>query len=440
MTVREYVGARYVPLFMGDWSSAVSYEPLSIVSHQGDSYTSKQYVPTGKQITDEQYWAKTGNYNAQVEAYRQEVQTFDGRITDAQGDVDALESYIGKFEDDIVIIGDSWSEPYSARHSTTWTRWLGDYTKADIHNYARGGSTVSGSPGNWNFNGNFRGQVDAVIADTSFTHSKVGLIIIEGGVNDYRGGLSYNTVVDSFNSHISRLHAEFPKARIICVLNHEVLISDEQYRYMHTVQFSLSKVAECYTTFDWLLYPGEYNTTDYVHPNENGYKTFLQDMLAIMYGGVPNPKPEYMAIDFTDNNSNRIKFLLGSYETKGVLQSIGCIYVPVITSMPSGYVIQFDVNRDGEITTEGFTLHSISNFKKYIVNPATTFPQMIPNDYPTTNKNVYFGLTARPADINEVRQVTNMHFAIKFVNYDVQGVKCFGHSNGQFPFPDIMNY
>ena len=81
MTVREYIGARYVPLFIGEWDDSVSYEPLSIVIYQGDSYTSRQYVPIGIDIDNETYWACTGNYNAQVEQYRQEVLLFDDRIT-----------------------------------------------------------------------------------------------------------------------------------------------------------------------------------------------------------------------------------------------------------------------------------------------------------------------------------------------------------------------
>ena len=76
MTVREYIGARYVPLFMGNWDDTVTYEPLSIVSYEGNSYTSRQFVPIGISIDDEAYWAETGNYNAQIEQYRQEVQDF----------------------------------------------------------------------------------------------------------------------------------------------------------------------------------------------------------------------------------------------------------------------------------------------------------------------------------------------------------------------------
>lgn len=73
----KYVGARYVPLFAepAEWNINSTYEPLTIVLHEGNSYTSKQYVPVGIQIDNEEYWALTGNYNAQVEQYRKEVKT-----------------------------------------------------------------------------------------------------------------------------------------------------------------------------------------------------------------------------------------------------------------------------------------------------------------------------------------------------------------------------
>lgn len=71
----KYVGARYVPLFAdpAEWNINSTYEPLTIVLHEGNSYTSRQHVPAGIQIDNEEYWALTGNYNAQVEQYRQEV-------------------------------------------------------------------------------------------------------------------------------------------------------------------------------------------------------------------------------------------------------------------------------------------------------------------------------------------------------------------------------
>ena len=75
MATTQYIGARYVPLFAdpAEWNSTRTYEPLTIVMNEGNSYTSKQYVPEGIDITDTNYWCLTGNYNAQIEQYRREV-------------------------------------------------------------------------------------------------------------------------------------------------------------------------------------------------------------------------------------------------------------------------------------------------------------------------------------------------------------------------------
>lgn len=73
MALNTYIGARYVPKIEGEWTSTVAYEPLSVVLWQGNSYTSVCAVPVGVDINDENYWVISGNYNAQVEQYRQEV-------------------------------------------------------------------------------------------------------------------------------------------------------------------------------------------------------------------------------------------------------------------------------------------------------------------------------------------------------------------------------
>lgn len=88
MATTQYIGARYVPLFADpiEWNKTKQYEPLTIVAYSGNSYTSRQFVPAGIEITNEAFWVQTGNYNAQVEQYRKEVTAYEGRITAAQTD------------------------------------------------------------------------------------------------------------------------------------------------------------------------------------------------------------------------------------------------------------------------------------------------------------------------------------------------------------------
>lgn len=90
MAVTQYIGARYVPVFAdpAEWSSAKQYEPLTIVLHEGNSFTSKQFVPVGIDIDNTDYWAETGNYNAQVEAYRQEVLNIDVNLDLLKNQID----------------------------------------------------------------------------------------------------------------------------------------------------------------------------------------------------------------------------------------------------------------------------------------------------------------------------------------------------------------
>lgn len=70
---RQYVGARYVPKIMGEWNKALQYEALSVVTYMGNSFTSKVPVPANVEINNTDYWVNTGNYNVQIEEYRQEA-------------------------------------------------------------------------------------------------------------------------------------------------------------------------------------------------------------------------------------------------------------------------------------------------------------------------------------------------------------------------------
>lgn len=118
---RQYIGARYLPILGRkgedtiEWDNGAPYEQLTIVMHNNDTYTSRCYVPTGAEITDTKYWARTANFNAQVEMYRRETaaarEVADNALAaanDAQGDIDTLlpkadfdaENTVKKYVDD----------------------------------------------------------------------------------------------------------------------------------------------------------------------------------------------------------------------------------------------------------------------------------------------------------------------------------------------------
>ena len=87
MATTQYIGARYAPMFASpiEWDSTREYEPLTIVLYQGNSFTSRQAVPIGINIDNTDYWVETGNYNAQIEAYRKEVHDLEKRVEILEG-------------------------------------------------------------------------------------------------------------------------------------------------------------------------------------------------------------------------------------------------------------------------------------------------------------------------------------------------------------------
>lgn len=94
-TVRQYVGARYVPKFAEplEWQANTSYEALTVVNYNNDSYTSKIPVPAniGNPADNKTYWALTGNYNGQIEEYRKNIESYQNDTTEK----------LNKFSDDI---------------------------------------------------------------------------------------------------------------------------------------------------------------------------------------------------------------------------------------------------------------------------------------------------------------------------------------------------
>ena len=113
---RQYIGQRYVPIFGRkdeesiQWDNTGTYEPLTIVLYQGNSYTSRQFVPAGVEITNQTYWANTGNYNAQVEAYRQEVLGVTENITNIDAKIGEGFTAQNTIADSIESLNDSIDE------------------------------------------------------------------------------------------------------------------------------------------------------------------------------------------------------------------------------------------------------------------------------------------------------------------------------------------
>lgn len=80
-----YVGARYIPRIMGEYNNETAYEALDIVTSGGVGYISRQPVPAGTAVTNQDYWAMWGSGNAAIDVLTQRVST-------NENDISALET------------------------------------------------------------------------------------------------------------------------------------------------------------------------------------------------------------------------------------------------------------------------------------------------------------------------------------------------------------
>lgn len=112
-----YIGARYVPIFADpvEWDDEREYEPLTIVTHNGDCYTSKCYVPKGAQLPpypegQTKYWVKTSDYNYQFADLKKTVTDLSRLVEQFQKDNEHFTELINGWNEKVI----QWEKDMSA--------------------------------------------------------------------------------------------------------------------------------------------------------------------------------------------------------------------------------------------------------------------------------------------------------------------------------------
>lgn len=326
MATTQYIGARYVPVFgragedSAAWDNSSPYEPLTIVLHQGNSYTSKQYVPAGIEITNESYWALTGNYNAQIEQYRSEVQALAQDVGTMESDVagntqgvqtnataiaaekeraEAAESAIVQAARNeykawngkkALIIGDSFSDETSG---SKWPTYLAQSLGFTYQNYAVG-STGFVDPGSSGQEMPFANQVAKAATDLSAEEREaIDYVFVFGGYNDVsRSDVTASIMQTAANNVSTAISTSFPNAMIICIpMNWRVdKFSSTARNYAGAIVYGMTantsapvKIID--QVWTWLLCSSAHYGSDLLHPNEKGYRQLAKFIEARLFGG-----------------------------------------------------------------------------------------------------------------------------------------------------------
>ena len=213
--MRQYIGARYVPKFYengsgtSEWTENTQYEPLTIVTRNGNSYTSKKLVPAsvGAPETNSSYWVSTGIYNAQVEQIRQSVSDLADEMTEADA---ALQTQINSSKERIslldskryIFIGDS----YGSREINWIDPLISKFPNNDCYKVARGSAGFAVTPAFLTL------LTDAYSSIPN--HDTITDIVVCGGANDLDPNLTLSNLNTAINNFITYCRTEYPNAKV----------------------------------------------------------------------------------------------------------------------------------------------------------------------------------------------------------------------------------
>lgn len=295
MAVTQYIGARYVPKFYEnsdgteEWRAGVEYEPLTIVTYNGNSYTSKKPVPSniGNPSDNTSYWASTGNYNQQVEEYRQQVVALAGRVEDVETDIGDIQTEVSNINNPkIIFISDSYGTGEGAEGPVTpfidrCAEALGLTENTDYWKMAVGGASFKGYNGRRSFKSLLQ---DVTVSDTS----AIRFIVVCGGINDATTGATVSENIAAVQDFMTYAKATYANATVIVGLlgwtnrittNLEIVkLSEPAYRYSTT--YGAKYVDMRAANHDYINF-----MSDGSHPKNDGARAIGWALANVIQGG-----------------------------------------------------------------------------------------------------------------------------------------------------------
>lgn len=266
---RQYVGARYVPKVMGEWNKALQYEALSIVTYAGNSFTSKVPVPANIDISNKTYWVNTGNYNAQVEAYRQQTSQLENRlnseIIDRKNDT----------KDNILWIGDS----YSVNYNHKLPNGVRDMLNAkNWYEYSKGGAGFSGAWAGATFND----LIEQAKKEMSASQKEmIKYVYIVGGAND--SSFLWPQLKSAVVSTVNNAKTSFPNAQV-CFIFASCAYDTYQDLFTKTKNMANDNYVPCIFAMPYYYLTGAFYNTDNLHFTEEATNYIINVISSLICG------------------------------------------------------------------------------------------------------------------------------------------------------------
>lgn len=277
---RQYVGARYVPIFYQNsvnpntslWEQNVDYEPLVWVSlSNGNMYLSKKSVPAsvGSPADNPEYWLTAGQFNAYIEQLQEE-------IDDINDDISLINKKIKKR---YIFIGDSYA--HASGTNAGWVDKIVPILKLSSNDYFSagvGGAGFATSPVN------FLSMIQGLYADIDDPTSITDIVVL-GGANDLaRNETDVSNAIASFNNYCSTMFVN-AKVRIGMIAGSKdpTRIGIQYDRVLRG--YVNCGNAEFLNNLQYVLHNYSLIGNDGIHPTNQGYNVLAEKIVEALNGG-----------------------------------------------------------------------------------------------------------------------------------------------------------
>ena len=316
------------------WNKASTYDALTVVWDDAThaSYASKRHVPQNIEITNEFYWFRTADLDAQVEMYRQEVQEFDGRITaNAQAiaaETTRAENAEQKITSElnfeisktmnrkILWIGDSFSADYHSNKNGDWSPVgvLQRIYKMNIVNMAVDGAGFA-------MGKTFIEQAQSATDKESYTD-----IVIYGGDNDLYAS-SMNNVINAIKQFWQYCISNFPNANFWLFACNTPIKSNFQliYNYLYYTQLTSPRVKVFTNVNAVMLATNTTQSTTNEHPTKLGGEFLANYFYKALNGSTPTLTQLHKGVKLSEN------FTVNDNRTYECVANLTGVYFPTIT-------------------------------------------------------------------------------------------------------------
>lgn len=202
--------------------------------------------------------------------------------------VETLESLVGT---EMVVFGDSWSDPDVTE--AVWPQYVADELRLNLHNYAHNGAGYVLPNNNL-----ISTQVATATADTSYDKDLVKYVVLGGGINDYRLGVTMNNLRSAIISIYNSCKTLFPHAKIIYVNNFQYPYTATQSEYWYKLQYTMSTSGVNVLNQDG-FFKDEFFLDNKFHLTVAGQKLYGSNVLSALSGG--QIKNDGVTITFDDS-------------------------------------------------------------------------------------------------------------------------------------------